>query len=206
MPLRKGLPVERGIRATFGLRKLRVLAAILLSLGIGAVIVGMVLPAYKSPQAFTASGPNVTFTADRNYWIDYYLIPPIDEGTPITLTLVSSKPGTTWVSLAPFDLQTESISGPPVVNEMLGPNQTGLVYFGRSTKSAVYSLKISSWNSTYTIRIESRWSRFFDFRYGIVFGAGLIPASFLLFYYDGIVEKRDKMFEEAIRKAKERKD
>ena len=93
MPLRKGLPVERGIRATFGLRKLRVLAAILLSLGIGAVIVGMVLPAYKSPQAFTASGPNVTFTADRNYWIDYYLIPPIDEGTPITLTLVSSKPG-----------------------------------------------------------------------------------------------------------------
>jgi len=56
--------------ATFGLRKLRVLAAILLSLGIGAVIVGMVLPAYKSPQAFTTSGPNVTFTADRNYWID----------------------------------------------------------------------------------------------------------------------------------------
>jgi hypothetical protein len=39
-----------------------------------------------------------------------------------------------------------------------------------------------------------------------VFGAGLIPASFLLFYYDGIVEKRDKMFEEAIRKAKGEKD
>jgi hypothetical protein len=70
----------------------------------------------------------------------------------------------------------------------------------------VYSLKISSWNSTYTIRIESRWSRFFDFRYGIVFGAGVIPASFLLFYYDGIVEKRDKMFQEAIRNAKREKD
>jgi len=206
MPLREGFHVERGTGATFGLRKLRVAAAILLSLGIGAVVVGLILPAYKSPQAFMTSGPDVTFTAERNYWIDYYLLPPIDEGTPITLTLVSSKPGTTWVSLAPFDLQTESISGPPVVNEMLGPNQTGLVYFGRATKSAVYSLKVSSWNSTYTVRIESRWSRFFDFRYGMVFGAGLIPASLFLFYYDGIVEKRDKMFQDAIREAKRQKD
>jgi hypothetical protein len=159
----------------------------------------MVLPAYKSQQAFTATGPHVTFTHERNYWIDFYLIPPIDEGTPIMLAIVSSKPGSTWVFLAPFDLQTESVSGPSVVNEMLGPNDTGLVYFGRATKSAMYTLRISSWNSTYSVRVESRWSRFFQFRYGIVFGAALIPASLLLFYYDGIVERRDRMFEKALR-------
>jgi hypothetical protein len=176
-----------------------VLAALLLSLGIGAIIVGMILPAYKSQQTFTATGPHIAFTPERNYWIDFYLIPPIDEGTPIMLSLFSSKPGSTWIFLAPFDLQTESLSGPSVVNEMLGPNDTGLVFFGRATKSSIYSLRISSWNSTYSVRVESRWSRFFEFRYGIVAGAALVPASLLLFYYDGIVEKRDRMFEEALK-------
>jgi len=169
---------------------------------VGAVIVGAILPAYKSQQTFTASGPNITFTRERNYWIDFYLIPPVDQGTPILLSLVSSKSGSTWVFLAPFDLQTESVSGPSVVNEMLGPNDFGLVVFGRATKTSMYTLRITSWNSTYSVRIESRWSRFFQFRYGIVVGAGLVPASLFLFYYDGIVERRDRMFEEALRKAK----
>jgi len=101
--------------------------------------------------------------------------------------------------LAPFDLQTESVSGPSVVNEMLGPTDTGLVFFGRATNSSMYSLRISSWNSTYSVRVESRWSRFFQFRYGIVVGAALVPASLFLFYYDGIVEKRDRMFEKALK-------
>ena len=168
----------------------------------GAVIVGAILPAYKSQQTFTASGPNITFTRERDYWIDFYLIPPVDQGTPILLSLVSSKSGSTWVFLAPFDLQTESVSGPSVVNEMLGPNDFGLVVFCRATKTSMYTLRITSWNSTYSVRIESRWSRFFQFRYGIVVGAGLVPASLFLFYYDGIVERRDRMFEEALRKAK----
>jgi hypothetical protein len=178
----------------------------MLSLGIGAVIVGLILPAYKSQQTFTASGPKITFTSERTYWIDYYLIPPIDEGTPILLSLFASKPASTWVFLAPFDLQTESISGPSVVNEMLGSNNTGLVVFGRAPKTSMYSLRISSWNSTYSVRVESRWSRFFQFRYGIVVGAGLIPASLFLFYYDGVVEKRDRMWQEALGNAKVRRD
>jgi len=173
-----------------------------LSLGVGALIVGVILPAYKTPQTLTASGPKVPFTPERNYWIDFYLIPPIDEGRPITLTLMSSKPGSTWVYLGPFDIETESISGPPVVNEMLGQNETGLVVFARATKSSVYSLRITSWNSTYSIRVQSIWSPYFEFRYGIVVGAGLIPASLLLLYYDGILEKRERMFQEAIRSAK----
>jgi len=171
----------------------------MLSLGIGAIIVGMILPAYKSQQTFAATGPHITFTSERDYWIDFYLIPPIDEGTPIMLSLFSNKPGSTWIFLAPFDVQTESVSMPSVVNEMLGPTDTGLVFFGRAPKSSMYSLRISSWNSTYSVRVESRWSRFFQYRYGIVLGAALVPASLLLFYYDGIVEKRDRMFEKALK-------
>jgi hypothetical protein len=173
----------------------------MLSIGIGTLIMGLILPAYKSQQAFTASGPRITFTSERTYWIDFYLIPPIDEGTPIMLSLFASKPASTWVFLAPFDLQTESVSGTPVVNEMLGPNNSGLVVFGRAPKTSMYSLRISSWNSTYSVRVESRWSRFFQFRYGIVIGAGLVPASLFLFYYDGVVEKRDRMWREALARA-----
>jgi len=177
---------------------------VLLSLGIGAIIVGLILPGYKTPQSLTATGPKVSFTAERDYWIDFYLIPPIDEGRSITLTLESSKPGSTWVYLGPFDLETTSLSGPPVVNEMLGQNETGLVVFGRSTKSAVYSLRITSFNSTYFVRVQSTWSPYFEFRYGLVVGAGLVPASLLVIYYDGIVEKRDRMFKEALKDLKKK--
>jgi hypothetical protein len=162
----------------------------------------MILPAYKSQQTFAASGPQISFTKERTYWIDYYLIPPIDQGTPVLISVTSSRPGSTWVFFAPFDLQTESVSGPSVVNEMLGPYDKGLVVFGRATKTSIYTLRISSWNSTYSVRIESRWSPFFDFRYGIVLGAALVPASLFLIYYDRVVEKRDRMFEKALREAR----
>lgn len=192
----------RSARATFVLRRYRILGAVLLSLGVGAIIVGLILPGYKTPQILTVSGPKVSFTAEREYWIDFYLIPPIDEGRSIILTLVSSRPGSTWVYLGPFDLETSSLSGPPVVNEMLGQNETGLVVFGRATKSAVYSLRITSWNSTYSVRVQSIWSPYFEFRYGLVVAAALVPASLLIIYYDGIAEKRDRMFEEALKDLK----
>jgi len=173
-----------------------------LSLGFGAVIMGALLPAYKSPQILEASGPKLPFTAQRTYSIDLYLIPPIDEGSPIVLVLMSSRHGSTWVYLGPFDMQSESISGPPVVNEMLSRNETGLVVFGRAPKSSVYSLRITSWNSSYTIRVQSIWSPYFDLRCGTVIGAGLIPAALALLYYDRLVEERDRIFEEAMGKAK----
>ena len=167
----------------------------LLSLSVGFLILGAILPAYKTPQTFTASGPNVTFTSERNYWIDFYLIAPIDEGQPITLALVSSKPGSTQVCLGPFDLQTSLFSGPPVVNEMLRENETELVVFGRATRSGVYSLRITSWNSTYSVRVQSVWSPYyFNFRYVMVVAGGLVLASLLLLYYGRIIEKRERVF------------
>jgi hypothetical protein len=165
-----------------------------LSLGVAFLILGVVLPEYRTPQTFTASGPNVTFTSERDYWIDFYLIPPIGEGQPITLTLVSSKPGSTQICLGPFDLQTSLFSGPPVVNEMLGQNETELVVFGRATKSAVHSLRITSWNSTYSVTVQSAWSPYyFNFRYVIVVAGALMPGSLLLLHYGRIVEKRERL-------------
>jgi hypothetical protein len=181
-------------RVTLVLSKYRVLGVVLLSLGMVFLILGVVLPEYRTSQTFTASGPNVTFTSERGYWIDFYLIPPIDEGQPITLTLVSSKPGSTQICLGPFDLQTSLFSGPPVVNEMLGQNEAELVVSGRATKAGVYSLRITSWNSTYSVRVQSVWSPYyFSLRYVIVVAGALVLGSLLLLYYGGIVEKRERM-------------
>jgi len=175
------------------LSKYRVLGAVLLSLGVAFLILGVVLPEYRTSQAFTASGPNVTLTSERDYWIDFYLIPPIGEGQPITLTLVSSKPGSTHICLGPFDLQTSLFSGPPVVNEMLGQNETELVVSGRATKAGVYSLRITSWNSTYSVKVQSVWSPYyFSLRYVVVVAGALMLGSLLLLYYGGIVEKRER--------------
>jgi hypothetical protein len=158
------------------------------------LILGFVLPEYKTAQTFTASGPNVTFTSERTYWIDFNLIAPIDEGQPIMLTLVSSKPGSTHVCLGPFDLQTSLFSGAPVVNEMLGQNETGLVFNGRATRSGVYSLRITSWNSTYSVAVRSVWSPFyFSYRYVIIVAGTLVLASLLLLHYGRIVEKRGRV-------------
>ena len=175
------------------LRKYRALAALLLSVSVAFLILGFVLPEYRTAQTFTASGPNVTFTSERNYWIDFRLIPPIDEGQPITLTLVSSKPGSTRVYLGSFDLQTSLSSGPPVVNEMLGQNKTELVVIGRATRSGIYSLRITSWNSTYSMTVQSVWSPYyFNFRYAIVVAGALMLASLLLLYTGRIAEKRER--------------
>ena len=170
------------------------LAALLLFASIVFLIIGFVLPEYKTAQTFTASGPNVTFTSERNYWIDYCMIPPIDEGQLITLTLASNKPGSTRVYLGPFDLQTSLFSGPPVANEMLGQNETELVVIGRATKSGIYSLRITSWNSTYSVTVQSVWSPYyFSFRYAIVVAGALMLASLLLLHYRRVVEKREQV-------------
>jgi hypothetical protein len=181
-------------RVTLVLSRYRVLGAVLLCLGVAFLILGVVLPEYRTSQTFTASGPNVTFTSERNYWIDFYLIPPINEGQPIKLTLVSNKPGSTQICLGPFDLQTSLFSGPLVVNEMLGQDEAELVVSGRATKTGVYSLRITSWNSTYSVRVQSVWSPYhFNLRQVIVFAGAFTLGSLLLLYYDGVVEKRERI-------------
>jgi hypothetical protein len=89
-------------------------------------------------------------------------------------------------------MQTSLFSGPPVVNEMLGQNETELFFIGRATKSDVYSLRITSWNSTYSLTVQSVWSPYyFTFRYVIVAAVALMLASLVLHYYGRTVEKRE---------------
>jgi hypothetical protein len=180
------------------IRKWRVIGNSLVVLGVILLIIGLLMPYYKIPQRMSGTGPNVQFTSTRTYWVRTYIIPPIDGGTPINLSVMSDRSGATWVLLAPYDTQTQSLAGPPLVNTVFAGDQKGLVTFVIADKSGPYLLMITSYNSTYTFYLSSVWSPFYELRSSTTIGLAILPIGIVTTYYDGIVERREKMIEEAL--------
>lgn len=157
------------------------------------------MPYYKSPQRLEGTGPNVHFTTNLSYAIRSYVIPPIDEGQPINLSVLSDRPGSTTVLLAAFDPQTDTITSPVLVNVVFGKGQKGVAVFTNATKGGPYMLAITSYNSSYTFTLASVWSPFYDLRSFTTYGLLAVPLGLVIVYYDGIVERRERMFEEAMK-------
>jgi len=157
------------------------------------------MPYYKSPQRIQGSGPGVEFSSSLPYWINTYFIPPIDAGVAINLSVLSDRAGATTVLLAPYDQDRQTIIGPPLVNVVFAASEKGLVVFTDSSRSVPYLLTITSYNSSYTFYLSSVWSRFYALRTMTIYGLGLLPFGAVTFYYDRIVERREKMAEEALR-------
>jgi len=162
------------------------------------------MPYYKSPQRLEASGPGISYSASRPYWINSYFIPPIDAGVGISLTVLSDRPGATTVVLAYYDENLESIVGPPIVDVIFAPDQKGLVTFTRADRTGPYFLTINSFNSFFTFYLTSVWSPFYWLRTLAVYSFGLLPVGAVIVIYDGIVEQREKMIENALRGIKGR--
>jgi len=163
------------------------------------------MPYYKSPQRLDGSGPGVQFTPDRPYWINSYLLPPIDAGQQIGLTLLSDKPGETVVLLTYYDESLQTIVGPALVDVIFAPSQKGLVTFSIVERPGRYMLVITSFNSSYTFYLTSVWSPFYQFRTLAIYSFGLIPIGFVMAYYDSLLEEREAIAEKAlagIRRAK----
>ena len=144
------------------------------------------------------SGPDVNFSSSLPYWINSYLIPPIDAGKPITLSVLSNKFGSTVVLLASFDQTTQTITGPPLVNVAFTQSEKGLVVFTNTTRPGPYLLQITSYNSSYTFYLNSVWSPFYQFRTLTVYGLGLLPLGAVTVYYDRTCERRERMAEKAL--------
>jgi len=187
------------------LRKAKALGIALIALGLIFLYVATVMPYYKSPQRLEGVGPGVEFTSSLPYWIRSYLIPPIDKGQPISLTLLSNRPGSTTVVLAYYDENLENIVGPALVYDVFAPNEKGLVAFTKADRSGPYMLTITSYNSSYTFYLTSVWSPFYGLRNLAVYSFGLVPVGLVMVYYDGIVEQRERIAEEALRGIRERK-
>jgi hypothetical protein len=181
------------------IRKGKVAGIVLFTTALIFLFVGAVMPYYRSPQRIEGDGPGVTFTSSQPYWIRSYLIPPIDAGASISLSVLSDRTASTVVLLAPYDQDAQSIVNPPVVNVVFGSSQKGLVVFADASRTGPYLLMITSYNSTYTFYISSVWSPFYQLRLLIFYGLGLLPFGAVIIYYDGIVEGREQMAEEALK-------
>lgn len=186
-----------------GIRKARAIGVILFTLGLIFLFFGTVMPYYKSPQRLEGSGPGVQFTSSRPYWINSYFIPPIDAGQPISLTVLSSRPGELTVVLAYYDENLQIIIPPPLVDVIFAPDQKGLVTFTRADRSGPYFLTIDSFNSTFTFYLTSQWSPFYSLKTLAVYSFGLLPVGAVIIYYDEISEQRERMVEKALKGIKE---
>jgi hypothetical protein len=185
-------------------RKGKAAGLTIFTLAVIFLFIGVAMPYYKSPQRLEGNGPKVTFTASLPYWISSYLIPPVDKGQPMSLSLQSSKVGSTSVLLSPYDENTQTIVGPPLVNVVFPSYQKALVVFTNASRSGPYLLVITSYNSTYAFYFTSVWSPFYPFRTLTIYGIALLPFGVIILYYDQIVERREKMAQQALRGIKER--
>jgi len=170
--------------------------------GVTLLVIGTLLPYYKTPQRLQGTGPNVEFTPSRPYWITSYIVPPIDRGQPINLIVLSDRPGSTTVLLAPYNPQSQTIAGPALVNVVFAEDQRGIVVFTNASRTAPYMLVITSYNSSFTFHLTSVWSPFYEYRYVTTFGIAAVAFGLVMLYYDGIMEKREKQFEEAMKSIK----
>jgi hypothetical protein len=181
------------------LRKGKIVGRFLVALGIMMLVVGLVMPYYKTQQRLEGTGPNIEFTPQQQYWIKSYIIPPIDVGTPINLSVLSNRPGRTVVLLAIYDQEQQSIVGPALVNAAFAENQKGLAVLTNAPRTSPYMLSITSYNSSYVFSLTSVWSPFYEFRSMTTFGIAVVPFGLIMIYYDGIAERREKMFEAAMK-------
>jgi hypothetical protein len=181
------------------IRKGRLIGNSLIVLAVILMIFGLLMPYYKTPQRLSATGPDIEFTSTRSYWITTYIIPPIDKGTPINLSILSDKTGATWILLAPYDSQTQNLGGPPVINVVFAKDQKGFVTFTSAERSGPYMLMITSYNSSYTFSLSSVWSPFYELRALTTMGLAILPIGIVATYYDGIVERREEMVREALK-------
>jgi hypothetical protein len=102
------------------------------------------------------------------------------------------------ILIDPFDPQEQTIEIPPVINTVFSSNQKGLVIYTTATKTAPYLLMITSYNSSFQFYLDSVWSPFYDLRAATTFGLFTLPFGLVVLYYDDIVERRERMFEEAL--------
>lgn len=183
-----------------GYRHKKVLANASIVFGVVLLITGTLLPYYKIPEKLSAHGPRDQYGP---YTISTYIIPPIDQGTPINLNFLSDRPGTTTILLAPFDPVEQNIDLPVVLHVTFGATQKGLVYFGRAPKSGLYLLMITSYNGTsFQFILDSVWSPFYQYRNATTFGIFVLLAGIASVYYFEYAERKERMFNKALSELK----
>lgn len=158
------------------------------------IITGAVMPNYKTPQRLVESGPKVKYAP---YTISTFIVPPIDQGSPINLDFLSDKPGTTTLVLAPYS-EEATIDLPTLLHVVFGPSQKGIVFFTIAPKSAQYILMVTSYNSSFQFRFDSVWSPFYQYRSATTLGILVLLLAVVSLYYFEHEEQKQRMFAKAL--------
>ncbi len=183
----------------FHIRRGQVIGYSLIVLGLFFLTIGFVMPFYKSPQRLQGNGPNVVFSSNLTYAISSYIVPPIDIGQPINLSVLSDHPGSTTVLLAAFNTESQTITGPVLLNVAFAKDQKGVAVFTSAGRASAYMLQITSYNSSFIFNLTSVWSPFYDLRSFATFGLATTPFGLVMVYYDDIAEKKERIIEEALK-------
>lgn len=71
--------------------------------------------------------------------------------------------------------------------------------FTAADQSGPYMLMITSYNCSYSFYLDSVWSPFYELRASTTIGLAILSIGIVAVYYDGIVERREEMFREALK-------
>lgn len=158
-----------------------------------------VLPLVKLPQTFVKKGPDVKLNETITYWIDTYVLPPINAGTPFSVDLEGAQPGGLTIAILP-SRDGEVIPGSsPLLTDVLDRSQQRLSISTTAPMSSEYTIFIVSMRNNFTLRIKSNWSPFYNLRVNLYFGVGGLLAGLLIIYYDRINEGQKRIIREALK-------
>ncbi len=165
---------------------------VLIFLGVAVMVATLVLPLWAQPQVLALNGPQVEHTPNRTYWVDIRMTPPIRSGTKMLVTLVSSRPGSAAILVFPSTPDGD-MKGPSMLAEVLAPTSTQTIWTLTAPQDSNYMFVVTSWNSTYTLTVESSWSPFYETKTGLLVGFALAFGGGLLEYYRrNIIAERRK--------------
>ncbi len=179
------------------MRKLRAYSAVLITAGVVLIFISTVLPQLKSEQTLVRKGPGVPLTDGISYWIDTFILPPIDEGSQFYVNLRTERPGNESVTVFPY-ANGQFIGSKPLVNWVFERDQSSFMVSTVVTVSSSYFVSIYSRMNNYTLTIRSTWSPYDSLRVYLYWGIAALPAGLLILYYDRIRERQERMFRDSV--------
>lgn len=181
------------------MRRLKAVGLLLVIAGMVIIFMSIILPSVKLPQTFSKKGPSVKLDENTTYWIDTWILPPIDAGTTFSVDFEGAHPGGLTIAIFP-SRDSEVIPGSsPLLTYVLGPDQQRLSTSMIAPMSSEYAVFIVSIRNNFTLKINSNWSPFYDLRVYLYFGIGVLPAGILIIYYETIKEDHERIIREALK-------
>jgi len=178
---------------------LRIFGIFLIVAGVVITFSSTILPFVKIPQTFVKKGPSVKLDETTTYWIDTWVLPPIDAGTPFSVELIGAHPGGLTIAVLPSQDSETIPNSRPLLTNVFNSTQNRLYISTTTSVSSQYTVFIVSIRNNFTLTINSRWSPFYNLRVYLYCGIGAIPAGLLVIYYWKIREERERVIREALK-------